>query len=329
MPDEKRLRCEYCAHSVGSSMELNKHCWNKHREIAKRDWLPCQFCSEYFRTKLSMSIHVARLHKKENPKHDRQHYFFCKFCKTDIKKTESVKSISSHANIKHLGIISKIWMLCEICGQYLMSGAMSTHIKLHHSRMRKCDFCPKNYPYSISLTHSNKRHLEEVSKIWLKCDQCDFYLPTSEDLQNHQHVQKSRNLQLKCSFCRELFTNKNVLSRHLKKHKEAAKCSKCHARFLSVEDKSGHKCREIYHEQLCEFCPKVCREGKTYFQHANSAHRDQISEIWFPCQICQNYFPSNLELSQHTCIKCEFCLDLKTFNAQSYYIDHAARCLFN
>jgi len=284
MPDEKRLRCEYCAHSVGSSMELNKHCWNKHREIAKRDWLPCQFCSEYFRTKLSMSIHVARLHKKENPKHDRQHYFFCKFCKTDIKKTESVKSISSHANIKHLGIISKIWMLCEICGQYLMSGAMSTHIKLHHSRMRKCDFCPKNYPYSISLTHSNKRHLEEVSKIWLKCDQCDFYLPTSEDLQNHQHVQKSRNLQLKCSFCRELFTNKNVLSRHLKKHKEA---------------------------------------------HANSAHRDQISEIWFPCQICQNYFPSNLELSQHTCIKCEFCLDLKTFNAQSYYIDHAARCLFN
>ena len=169
-----------------------------------------------------MNIHTARLHKTEKPRERRLDYFFCKFCNTDIKITSDIRSITSHANNEHLEVISKIWSLCEICGKYLSAGRMSSHMKLQHLKMRNCNFCPKKFLSSILPTHANTRHLEEVSKIWLKCDQCNFYLATSEDLQKHlkmTHVKKSTGrLQFKCSHCRESFPTKISLSRHLKTH---------------------------------------------------------------------------------------------------------------
>jgi hypothetical protein len=78
-----------------------------------------------------------------------------------------------------------------------------------------CEFC-----FDVSLKksdfykHANCFHLQEISKLWLKCNPCDHYYPTKSILNHHQQTAHRKSERIQCQFCPKMFLTDSAFKKH-------------------------------------------------------------------------------------------------------------------
>ncbi len=85
----------------------------------------------------------------------------------------------------HLEYAMLYWQQCDSCEKYLPNErTLSKHKLISHQegwapRKFLCEFCSSAHTHSGSYyKHMMSKHLEDISKIWIKCKICETYLPT-------------------------------------------------------------------------------------------------------------------------------------------------------
>ena len=98
----KNHKCELCGSVFGNVFWLKRHIESLHEGIR----FFCDFCSEHFRRKDNLNVHINRVHKEQKKNHK------CVFCDKDFGDSGTLeKHIERiHKGMeKHISTESKLW----------------------------------------------------------------------------------------------------------------------------------------------------------------------------------------------------------------------------
>ncbi len=62
------------------------------------------------------------------------------------------------------------------------------------------------------------------------------------------------------------------------------------SKSLTARDKEGF---------MCDVCDRDCRTVKAYLAHVRSHSEDELEAIWFQCNVCNDYFPTDFDRQAH------------------------------
>ena len=323
------VKCPYCDKKCYPTNHLYKHCLRFHREKVEAEWLHCSACPNFFQSQLSLDRHMGRVHKKKADRRNPKNFLCCPFC-PELPSNLNI-TIAKHCTDKHFDRVSKIWPLCDVCGQYVPSHLTKAHNRLHDRG--KCQFCEFVYSSSTAynyVSHANVSHSKEISMLWVACPDCHIFYPTEEGVQYHRKlnhgvrkVKPEPSLKIlqswektQCRYCGIKFDTLWHFKRHLKVHftqesPDIIKCLECRSVFQTERSKASHLCQPITFLS-CQFCSEKFLTEGSYQRHAKEVHSDQISLLWVGCQYCADRFESESKLSKHLCkrsVICPFCSD--------------------
>ena len=171
----------------------------KHANKSHKKMLMCDHCSERYRHKRDLDIHVQTFHKYVNEKK------------------------------KHV---------CHQCSErYIHKRDLDKHVKRMHRETYNCDQCEKTYFSAGGLRHHKLTN--HCIRGTYKCDQCDKTYYTKEGLQKHtkmtKHPRPSKSYP--CHLCSKTCKSQTALEYHLQSFhyaKEINQLFKCdHCSFTS------------------------------------------------------------------------------------------------
>ena len=332
------VKCQYCSKQCYPTNHLYKHCLRYHREKVESEWHRCDNCSKFFQSEVSLQRHRSRVHEGKAANADGQGNSKsrkrftppkCPFC-PEVPANLNI-TIAKHCTDKHFDIVSKIWSLCDVCGQYVSPRQTKIHNRLHGSG--KCQFCDFVYSYSTEYNyafHANVNHPKEVSMLWAACPDCLVFFPDEDGVNRHRNskhvvrrektvrplkfLEKWENKQ--CRYCGLKISQSSYFKLHLRTHfthpsPDIIKCLECVSVFQTERSKARHFCQSRSMIS-CQFCDQTFLTEDGYERHARDVHNDQISLLWIGCKFCSDRFDSESKLSRHLCKKrivCPFCSD--------------------
>ncbi|XP_064645661.1 uncharacterized protein LOC135498998 [Lineus longissimus] len=250
---------------------------------------PCQFCGRLFNGQSNLIRHKKRVHKEKNPP-----MVTCYSCRAAFNNCDE---------------------LLEHCQQHYTEPA------------HKCQHCSKEYVTKVELEAHERRHQSVHAKPF-KCDECSRCFLSDHNLQKHRKLHTNGS-SFSCWICDEKFTDRAVLSEHMKRHrlqgKEGLWCKICKKGFANasnfVRHRKAHNLAESPH--ICAECgaifatnwklknhkvlhsdekPFACKNCPKTFKTAESlkGHQKIHSETKpFICQTCGKCFRSKAHLSIH------------------------------
>nr|CAD7606517.1 unnamed protein product [Timema genevievae] len=181
-------------------------------------------------------------------KYNHQKRYECKIC---LKSYVTKYNLAKH-KIHQPGGLPKEH-LCEICGyQSDNLGHLKYHISsVHlHKKLYICDICGGGYRNSHKFTSHMATHSEDKRFI---CGVCDRYFKRRVDVKHHitRVHPKTMGLQkakLHCSFCENVYTTKEGLTKHMVRHSGERNfvCDLCGKGFMHRFDLSKHKKSSIH-----------------------------------------------------------------------------------
>jgi len=191
--------------------------------------------------------------------------FKCKNCDYVTKASYNIKS---HCLYKH---VSKGEVSCDICGKIAKSlGSLIEHKSMHHHNedgKKKCCRCKKLFSEEEYRVHKCGKAI---------CSECGKILSSKSNLKHHILNKHTNNEKVKSHYCSECgmgFTEKNVLTKHMKTHVEKSPCPECGAKVRNLKD---HILISHTPDELKEFQCKHCGKGfirkKTLDQHMMNMH---------------------------------------------------------
>ena len=106
---------------------------------------------------------------------------------------------------------------CPICNKPIKSNYFNNHMKIHSTRMIKCDECNCSFKSESTLAaHKRGVHVHRPN-VLVKCSECTKVF--SNDRVLKQHITKSHGEKnLSCDMCKAMFTTTNGLRKHKLNH---------------------------------------------------------------------------------------------------------------
>ena len=198
-----------------------------------------------------------------------------------------------------------------------------------------CTFCNENFKDISELCDNIKHHLEHnktfldtLDKNENECWACDKTYYDSASLRQHRSLKHNHGEDHKCTECGFSTISKNVLQKHIYKHRGKPKtCNKCDQTYrtayhfcedidvIEEEEEEDYECsvcfEKLSHKQSltlhmkrlhpdreslqCDACCYVARTKRRLAVHKKSHLKEVIS-----CDICQQTFKTFFQLKKHS-----------------------------
>ncbi|XP_017053967.1 zinc finger protein 585A [Drosophila ficusphila] len=172
---------------------------------APQEWI-CQFCSKECRSKMSLSVHVARSHNNDN--------VVCPLCNASYKGKEA---LAQHHAYWHEPIE------CPQCFKIVKNRRnYDTHVNVVHSNKKRysCSVCQKGFYHRSEMEAHQKLHGQSYN-----CDQCSFVTKNKKSLSVHILGQHYKRFAFECKTCKKRFGRRQGLNTHMQRaHGSSYKC---------------------------------------------------------------------------------------------------------
>ncbi|CAO1424491.1 unnamed protein product [Diamesa serratosioi] len=198
---------------------------------------------------------------------------------------------------------------CRFCPKrFVQRQRLVEHERVHTGSMPiKCPDCDERFRrYSNMLHHRARVHLNKRSKQEdFVCD-CGEIYPTKAKLEWHQETHENRPKP--CPYCRERFTHRNSLTRHIRlSHTDkyvfvkskAVSCPICSCTYLPSSIKAHMMTHSIAtnKEFSCAICSKQFSTKWNLKQH-NWTHANRSTKP-FQCNVCPSAFVRETDYTTH------------------------------
>lgn len=196
--------CDYedCFESYINWNSLYTHKRRTHDAVDKleskskvNEWI-CQFCQKVCRSKMSLSVHVARSHNNNN--------VVCKLCKASYKDEEALKKHHAYWHEP---------MECALCLKIVKNRRnFDTHMNVVHSNNKRytCSVCEKGFYHKSEMEAHKRLHSQLFS-----CDQCSFTTKKKSSLSVHVLGQHLKSYGFECKSCNRKFGRPQGLKNHM------------------------------------------------------------------------------------------------------------------
>ncbi|KAG5682982.1 hypothetical protein PVAND_012296 [Polypedilum vanderplanki] len=195
--------CSDCGRELLSQSSLVNHKKLFHSDIIEIH--QCEYCPKTFRLRMKLLQHQKLVHQSIGS-------FCCHIC----NKTFDVRAYLE----KHIENVHGEAKPCNICGKMYKPASLKRHMFSHDEKKFKCPYenCEKIYQMKISLKNHIVTHHEVNSSV--DCEHCGTNFPSKRHLNRHvQRQHTSEKLQCEVEGCSNLFSRKDYLVEHYKKHK--------------------------------------------------------------------------------------------------------------
>ena len=117
------------------------------------------------------------------------------------------------------------------------------------------------------------------------CRSCTLNFQSKHEREQHVREKHQTDTIHLCSFCGKQFTSKKSCKQHMQLHTSALRCSSCHKKFNTMQEKQTHK--EQFHSKLfeCDLC------GKKYSRKADVNRHKKTHEAKVTCDVCNVLVP--------------------------------------
>ncbi|XP_037037052.1 transcription factor grauzone-like isoform X1 [Bradysia coprophila] len=285
------MKCDVCSDIVNfeTLLEVRQHYRKVHKS---RGYLIC--CDKKFYRRIKMMNHV-RWHTNSDT-------YSCNECG---KRFSSKYALKLHKEY-HIPYVSRPFK-CSLCPSgFVKEVALKVHIQYKHTSTEEgnfaCDKCSKRFRTTWSLT-SHIRHVHESNTEYV-CEVCARIFKSKTALKQHftrEHSSKpppSPPPKVQCSVCGAWLKRKQLLSRHLKQHKDAkpVNCPVCNKLVHDKRLLDGH-IRSVHAEKRhqCIMCGKAFKCAKNLREHL-AIH---TGEDLYDCPYCEKKFKSNANMYSH------------------------------
>lgn len=254
----------------------------------KRTYM-CAKCNEQFRTLKLLDKHF-QIHPAE-----------CTLCQ---KTFNSWNTFSLHLK-HHLNIRVHA---CRYCPKrFVQRQRLVEHERIHTGHMPiKCTDCDERFRrYSNMLHHRARVHLNKKAKQEDYVCDCGEIFQTKAKLEWHQETHE--NKPKPCPYCRERFTHRNSLTRHIRlSHTEkyvfvkskAVNCPICNCTYLPSSIKAHMATHQTTNKEFsCTICRKEFSTKWNLKQH-HWTHANRSSKP-FQCNLCPSAFVRETDYTTH------------------------------
>ncbi|XP_017037136.1 zinc finger protein 761 [Drosophila kikkawai] len=162
-----------------------------------KDWI-CQFCLKECRSKMSLSVHVARSHNNDNVS--------CSLCNASYKSQDA---LDKHHAYWHEPIE------CPQCFKIVKNRRnYDTHVNVVHSNKKRyaCGVCEKGFYHKSEMEAHQKLHGQLYS-----CEQCSFTTRNKKSLSVHVLGQHYKRFAFECKVCNKRFGRRQGLTTHIQR----------------------------------------------------------------------------------------------------------------
>ncbi|KAH8237217.1 hypothetical protein KR038_007179 [Drosophila bunnanda] len=162
-----------------------------------QDWI-CQFCSKQCRSKMSLSVHVARSHNNDN--------VVCSLCNASYKSQDA---LDKHHAYWHEPIE------CPQCFKIVKNRRnYDTHVNVVHSNKKRytCGVCEKGFYHKSEMEAHQKLHGQLYS-----CEKCSFTTRNKKSLSVHVLGQHYKRFAFECKVCNKRFGRRQGLTTHIQR----------------------------------------------------------------------------------------------------------------
>ncbi|XP_034479406.1 zinc finger protein 616 isoform X2 [Drosophila innubila] len=190
------------------------------------EWI-CQFCQKVCRSKMSLSVHVARSHNNNN--------VICPICKASYKDDEALKKHHAYWHEP---------MKCALCLKMVKNRRnYDTHMNVVHSNNKRynCDVCDKGFYHRSEMEAHKRLHSQLYS-----CAQCSFSTRNKNSLSVHVLGQHYKRFAFECKTCNKNFGRRQGLTNHMQRvHGSKNMCSDyfeggCNKTFSTISQLNVH-----------------------------------------------------------------------------------------
>lgn len=195
---------------------------------------------------------------------------------------------------------------CTLCQKTFNSwNTFSLHLKHHlNIRVHACRYCPKRFVQRQRLVEHERIHTGHMP---IKCHDCDERFRRYSNMLHHRarvHLNKKAKQEDYVCDCGEIFQTKAKLEWHQETHENKPKpCPYCRERFthrnsLTRHIRLSHTEKYVFVKSKAVSCP-IC--NCTYLPSSIKAHMatHQISNKEYSCSICNKQFSTKWNLKQH------------------------------
>lgn len=195
---------------------------------------------------------------------------------------------------------------CTLCQKTFNSwNTFSLHLKHHlNIRVHACRYCPKRFVQRQRLVEHERIHTGHMP---IKCPDCDERFRRYSNMLHHRarvHLNKKAKQEDYVCDCGEIFQTKAKLEWHQETHENKPKpCPYCRERFthrnsLTRHIRLSHTEKYVFVKSKAVNCP-IC--SCTYLPSSIKAHMatHQLSNKEYSCTICSKQFSTKWNLKQH------------------------------
>ena len=202
---KKSVKCDYCCEILNGANHIKTHYKEVHPDkpiiLEGIDKFHCDYCNNFFFTKINLERHSYVKHGKETGKKICQKCFGPFSTQHNCQKERYIRST----------------YICDNCGMTFTSkDNLKSHVlSVHEKRLDfACKHCGKRFPtLKVLEGHVKQTHTQNV-----KCEICDKKISNPIELRRHKvFVHKETEGAWLCEMCpKSAFFSKSTFEKHMK-----------------------------------------------------------------------------------------------------------------
>ena len=240
------LQCESCDMKFKKVSHKKRHFLQEHYEAR----FSCKLCSKGFPRKDTLMCHIDEVHEVTK--------ISCDKCDS---KFSNKRNLTRHYKKFHVETMVPQFV-CEMCGDsFFTKIQMQKHVKKDHKRF-ECSLCCSKFSTKFCLSvHNQTSH---------SCTSCDKRFCTARQLKAHEKCLHGAKPQLTCESCKNNFTTKYWLDKHIKNRIECS-CENCEFQCCNEKSKIKHT-NAIHKVKKCDICGTARTSLENLNEHMSKDH---------------------------------------------------------